>query len=383
MLKVAIIDDGIPPYITKCFDHIKVSYLVADKKNVHRQRAGSFIRQITHAGLCFLEYASHIDNMTVEVFSIKVIDRKERWGDIQRLVIALKWCIDNDIKIINLSVGSTNYFDYDLMKPFLEQIDEQQKILIASHSNKHIFSYPAASRFAIGVRFDSLNILPDNTHVVIRNGIPNNEVIYSKSSILKIRSYIEIQDECNSFAAPLLSAEISKLLSKRDYDRRTAAEYLQETSLALDYDLEEMRRQYVNVKDVSIPIILITSKNNSIFCLLEQLTALFKRKGYCVFSIVHDNVKRDIPYIDLELLLKYCGNNIKEAMLFMQCYSNADIILVQMDDLLAGRFLNEQIVDVSITDNYNISGEKIHVDFLKKMEEESERIFTELLDLLC
>lgn len=347
MVKIAMIDDGIPEYLDLKFPDFKIYHMCVRNQKIHWQKFGSLVRRISHGGLCFQELASRLTNYRVELYSINVISSKDGRGDITNLICALKWCIDNDVGLINMSIGTTNYFDYQLLEPLLEELEQQGKIVVAAHSNEYAFSSPANSPYAIGVRFDNSNTLKKNSHYMVKNRITNAEVIYSKKELGCIEKYINLDDECNSFAVPILSAQIFMLLCEKNFKKVDLLKYLARSSNN-SLEMWEVRKRYITDKEINIPVIFLNCKN----CkeLLKELLDLFGNEGYRAFALTNNTTQDDIRYINLLSAYIDCQKKIKNAVTFIQCYSKADILLVKSEEEYVNELYEEKIIDIIVTD---------------------------------
>ena len=87
----------------------------------------------------------------IELISIKVLDANLK-GECSDLIIALQWCLDNDIDIINLSLGC-NQESYKLeLFELLEKIYLKGIVVVVANSNdKKEKSYPAGFSSVITV----------------------------------------------------------------------------------------------------------------------------------------------------------------------------------------------------------------------------------------
>ena len=374
MKKIVMIDDGIPQYLALKFRNFKIHHLLVEKQEIYCKKYGR-IGRMTHGGICFLELANRLKEYNVELYSINVIPVSERRGDITNLICALQWCISNDVSLINISIGTTNYFDFVLLEPLLKKIYQQGKIVIAAHSNNYVFSYPANSPYAIGVRFDNSNSLKGNSYYLVDNKITNEEVISSKEEITYIKQYVNVEDECNSFAVPILSAKIYFLLSQSNISRGKILSYLRKNSV--DYlEMWNLRQRYIVDKNHAVPLVMIKLKKGD--KIVAELLDLFALEGYCVFTLESSTTKKDIRYINFFSIFKDCQKSFRNTISFIQHYSNADLILIKSDEKYDDELYNEELVDLTITDKRNKCTNIIFVD----EETETTVIMEKVLQIL-
>ena len=370
-----MIDDGIPQYLAFKFRNFKIHHLVVEKQDIYYRKYGKIISKITHGGICFLELANRLKKCNVELFSINVIPSSERRGDITNLICALQWCINNDVSLINMSIGTTNYFDFTLLEPLFIKLYQQGKIVIAAHSNNYVFSYPANSPYAIGVRFDNSDSLKKNSYYLAHNKITNEEVIYSKDKINYIKQFVNIEDECNSFAVPILSAQIYSMLLHDNINREKILSYLRRDSV--DYlEMWNIRKRYIVDRNQDIPLVMINLKN--VDKIVAKLLDLFALEGYRIFVLESSITKKDIRYIDLASAFKECQESFYNAISFIQNYSNADLLLVKSDKEYDDELYSEKLVDLTVTDKNSNCTNIILVD----EETEAETILKKILQIL-
>lgn len=115
MLKVAFIDDGIIPI----FDCLQIEYYVVKNGMVVSDKIGNCCRKHSHATTCvaiFLKHlAKNIDQ--VQIISLRVLNENVN-GALDDVVSAIDWAIKNNVKIINLSLGGTHFFQATFSKLF-------------------------------------------------------------------------------------------------------------------------------------------------------------------------------------------------------------------------------------------------------------------------
>lgn len=207
-IKVAVIDTGINrqhSYLKDCIiggiafkdngDFIEVKDDFEDD-NGHGTACASIIKK---------EYND------VDIFSIKALDREGK-TNIQILEESLKYLIDTDIKLINLSLSiSTNEITEELLL-ICEKLVKMNKIIICSLANGLEESYPAILENIIGVRGSIL----DNRDSILYN--KNSKIQCVIDSRQYLTPYLEdnyiLFGQCNSHAAAKLTGKIAALIAK-------------------------------------------------------------------------------------------------------------------------------------------------------------------------
>lgn len=124
---------------------------------------------------------------------------------IKKLLEALEWCIKNNIKLINLSMGTVNYFDIKSLKEVFDELQKKNVIVVAAYDNRNIKTFPAMFPGVFGVRQDREGILE------------NQEFTFQEISKINTENTIVAHGWCNegenhatmSFLQPLVIQQIT------------------------------------------------------------------------------------------------------------------------------------------------------------------------------
>ena len=93
-------------------------------------------------------------NPNVELYSVKVLD-DERKASLSDVIEGIYWCMDNDIDIINMSVGTS--VKSEILQQVIQEADEQGILMVAAAGNQgevvgeSTVEYPAAFEQVIAV----------------------------------------------------------------------------------------------------------------------------------------------------------------------------------------------------------------------------------------
>lgn len=168
---------------------------------------------INHGAICASIIENHLlDKQDIIIDAKKVLRRHELTGNFFRLRKAMVWCKKNDVKIINLSLGSKNPRDFaridDLCKKMSTEGEEM--IIVASLSNDKCFTLPACSEYAIGVGIDDSfrgsYYWSKDYNCVFLSGAQTFSIERSNGERIAIPAY-------SSFATPYIVAEIANYLN--------------------------------------------------------------------------------------------------------------------------------------------------------------------------
>jgi len=107
----------------------------------------------SHGGqsLKFFEIGSY---RPPDVFVLLQHDKNGKCN-VDDLITALDWCAVNNISLISLSMGTTQYSDAEKLAEATRRVYKNGICLVAGASNEGLLSYPACFQECIGVRFDT------------------------------------------------------------------------------------------------------------------------------------------------------------------------------------------------------------------------------------
>lgn len=146
-IKIAIIDSGINrklAQVVKCENELIVDESNSCRLDFTKQQATDY----SHGTICSLIIEKYCPECVFD--SIRILDDKGK-GYIERIVPALEWCIQNDIKIANLSLGTTHFRDNEKLNKVINKYVNKGLIIVAAISNTGYFTSPASFTNVIGV----------------------------------------------------------------------------------------------------------------------------------------------------------------------------------------------------------------------------------------
>lgn len=206
-----IIDDGVSTHTTNNL----IFSLQVDEHEMINSSTG-YTDALSHGSICaaiIQKYAPH-----ALIGSIKILDSETKRGDCTNLERAIYWCIDHDIKIIHLSLGTVSVYDYPSLLKAINNAYEHGIIIISACKNGSPTSYPAAFSNVIGVQCDST--LKNDAYYARE---PNYHGIdFSASAVHEIKEFISTPFQgltpiCNSYAAPVITAKVYSILVEHPY----------------------------------------------------------------------------------------------------------------------------------------------------------------------
>lgn len=197
-LKIAILDNGIDENIlTLC----GLSGIIQHNKGAADNNGAL----ILHGTNCAIIIGLNCSN--VQLYSYEILDNAGK-GSVTALKSAFDWCLSNNIRLVNLSFGTTHFKDKSIIRQLVNQYANRGIIIVAATANSGYTAFPASVSSVIGVRNGDIFGIDDES-------LRERGVDFTASSEHKFQlagENITIQ-KSNSYAAPYVTAMIGQLLA--------------------------------------------------------------------------------------------------------------------------------------------------------------------------
>ncbi len=197
-IHVCVIDDGVCEDEICTFKNVQIGNgKVINTFNVCKKNS--------HGTGCAKVIVKHAEKDTL-ISSVSILNRQCK-GNIQSLCTAFEWCVENDVDIINLSLGSIFFKDKELLLSAVNHCAENGIVIVGATSNEGYVTYPASFTNVLGVRsFDE----KEKSGCVARYDTNLGFGLFETQGSEKICiSGIEKTTSwCNSVAAPQFTAKI-------------------------------------------------------------------------------------------------------------------------------------------------------------------------------
>lgn len=210
-MRIAVIDEGVIPEFKDELNIVEDLMINSDHLVINRS---DYVRVMTDHGLNVCKIVKMYAK-EAEIISIRIFSSLEMKTNIEALVSAFKYCLDNKIPIIHLSGGTVNLIDDYLLRGIIKEIIKNNQIIVAAHSNKKGLSFPALYPCVFSVRCEEL--------FGAYNGSKNR---WGYSFLMPSRHKININENlnyvtqiANSYAAPVLTANIYNIINSNQYDK--------------------------------------------------------------------------------------------------------------------------------------------------------------------
>lgn len=220
--RIAIIDNGINRDLI-CKEIIQSQIVVDDNNRCIEDEDEIQITDFQHGTICALiveKYNSHCI-----LNSVRILDKNGK-GGIEKIEPALEWCYQNNIKIVNLSFGTTNFNECEKLKKLVNKYAYNGMIIVAATANSGFVSYPASFTNVIGVATigSPLSYSKDYMQMGIDTVVPSEHMV--KMFDEEIRTSLS-----NSYATPYVCALIANRLNiDKALDIKKLKEYAREQS---------------------------------------------------------------------------------------------------------------------------------------------------------
>lgn len=221
--RVAIIDNGINRDLMRK-QKMQSQMVIDDNNRCIEDQEKIQITDFQHGTFCALIFEKY--NSDCILNSVRILDKNGE-GGIEKIEPALEWCYQNNIRIVNLSFGTTNFNECEKLKKLVNKYAYNGMVIVAATANSGFVSYPASFTNVIGVATtDSpLNYSKDYMQMGIDTVVPSEHMV--KMFDEEIRTSLS-----NSYAAPYVCALIANRLNiNKTPDIKELKKYAGEQSL--------------------------------------------------------------------------------------------------------------------------------------------------------
>lgn len=226
-MKIAIIDEGIDK---RNFKNIKEEFDLSIKENgTISMRTVEEKICTNHGWICGQIIRNYFPS--AEIISIRIFEDQTLKTTVSKLNKALSWCLGKQIKIIHLSIGTSELCDDAKLQPVIAKLLKEGKIIVAAKNNYRQVSFPGIYAGVVSVEADE-HFSED--HFEVQKAIQSDyEIKASSRHFLQYnKKRTIISPMANSYAAPLVTARIAQLIW-RDKDNLNP----QEIFYRLGFDL--------------------------------------------------------------------------------------------------------------------------------------------------
>ena len=372
-INIAIIDDGVNE---KLYNTGVLKYNIEITPNLMiRERKKYDEYKSSHGTICAAIIKKYLPYSVLS--SIKILNDKCE-GSIEQLSLALKLCADKEIKLINLSLGSTYFDDFEILKKNLEYCYKKGIIIVAAISNENTYTYPASLTNTIGVKCDKKGRIKEGKYIYSENSLDGVNIIsFGSHNIKNFKGINGITNNCNSFVVPFIISEVYNIMKENlCYDLNSVKKYLKQKSSnnllgEIDIIFKENYvsndfQKYLQIKDnLDIPVILVNNlENSSKYNFLYKLVKCFRNDKYnCVGINIKGNSKINI--FQNNVINNYNGNIDKNLFNTIYYIYNPDILIININNDTKYMHKIRKIleVDINVLINTNVNNYSSNIIF--------------------
>jgi len=208
-LGICIIDDGVNEGVfgTRVLTDIEITRTLKVRK-----RAKPHHDLENHASICagiIRKYAQE-----APLHSVKILNMKDR-AEAEQLAAAIRWCADNGMRILNMSLGTTNYRDFKMVREAASYARKKGVIIVAAGNNSGRLTYPAGLWDVIGVKCDREGRLRHGEYMYNGLSYDGVEIVACvKHSLTDCRGETFPVPRANSYTAPYITALVYNILKE-------------------------------------------------------------------------------------------------------------------------------------------------------------------------
>ena len=251
-IRVAVVDDGVDgACVPLAFN------LTVDEDGVRENT--NVVSRDSHGTICARIIQKYYPQ--AEIGSIAILNHALR-GDKSWLFTAIDLCEEQNVDIVNLSLGSTNIFD---VLPVREKIRAQgDMVLVCARSNSGAYTVPASLPGVISVKCDGFYT---GEQFSVENG-----VYVRASGVHDLEG--QLTPACNSYAAPLITAKVCGIVEETGlFDAFDIYKQLYRQQNAFLYERTNERME-------SIPKVCVVDKDFRLKEPIGRVIALFMAEGH-------------------------------------------------------------------------------------------------------
>lgn len=378
-IEIAVIDDGVNEHLYNIKElnnsiEIDEQLLVKESMTINKNT-------ISHGTICAAIIKLYAPQSSIS--SIKILNSCNKRGEKNQLIKALYWCLENGIKIVNLSAGTIDFRDFNEIKRCVNEVTKKGLIIIAACNNRNIYTVPASLTSVIGVQCGMK--YENGQYKFNKYALDGIDVTASGKHYLQSQSgEYNCTNASNSYAAPLITAMVYNILANNpelalegirtelykmalnfegnnynpymylntDWINRKAFSSSNYNSTLIQEDMKiwdyKFYKEYLQkkVKDIEmnieIPIIAIFNCSDS--GLLLNLNDMFRSDGY--YSMIVSTEISDIfdgnEYLPTQI-------SVKRFLAYIYRKYNCDIILLNVgDSILLEEIKKDALFDIEI-----------------------------------
>lgn len=345
MYKIAFIDDGIMSGIQELPEKV-TKYRINNGKIEIMENLCSTVC-LSHGTICFWVFSEYITDKKYILYDIQILNEFTSCGNMNDLIVALQFCLDEKIDLINMSLGKTQCINSE-GDEVLKKLYARGTIMVAAQNNNNQMTYPAYSPYVFGVTRDYVGLLKKGQFCYVDKRSEKIDVIsHCEFSDIEMKHNI-LMGKHNSFSAPYISALIYNQLLKGS--KREEILYFLKKQSVLSERINCWEYRIKNMPDwqdkIDVPVIRneITERDSGKFFL--KLINKFREKEFHAVGIWYGQMAMDNEaYIfqypldmykeyEIEMTIKWVYNITRPDLIFLGHASDLELYSENVSDLV-------------------------------------------------
>lgn len=206
-IHIVVVDDG----INQDVDNIMFYHNVEITEDLSiRARKGYDSKKISHGTICAREIIKLAPAALIS--SVKVLGEESR-GRREQLERAIVWCMENQVDIISMSLGTVDFNDFRSLKRVVNLAVDAGIVIVAACNNLNIVTYPASLTNVIGVCYDRSKSLCEGEYYYHQNSANGIKIsTTSDSYFADDGEKMMVFGPSNSFATPKITAFVHNIM---------------------------------------------------------------------------------------------------------------------------------------------------------------------------
>ncbi|WP_303789192.1 S8 family serine peptidase [Ruminococcus flavefaciens] len=357
-IKAAIIDDGADASQFGSF----VSYSISRGGEIFLTASDEYYG--VHAVMCMAVMNRYLKNKDIDWFDIRIIDQQTGLSTRKQLIKALEFCLENDVKVIHMSIGTTEFEDFPEIEDVVNKLTDRGTIIVAALSNADKLTYPACLENVIGVKTSP--DLKEDMIAYVGDPYDNIEFLAASKHLVKLPAGYSWSTYSNSYAAPVVTAKVLNVLKENS---GINAEKMRDILVCGCKVKMSALPVADDEKRVEVPVIgICMSDTDKAEESAAELSRRFISNGYDAVSCS----------IHRQGFFGFYEKDTVKRLEYMISFSACDVVVAVISDSIVNRALFD--FDIIIADKNHV----IDADIIEKSEliEYSDEIKEELYDLV-
>ncbi len=351
---IAIIDDGINEKLYK-IGELEHNLQITPELNI-QERASYNPYLPSHGTICAAIIKKYAPDANLS--SVKILNEDSHMGMKSQLIRALEWCVQNKIRLVNLSLGTIDFKDFVEVEKAVKYACENDVIIIAACNNRNIFTCPASLPYVIGVKCDISGIIKEREYLY--NSFSPDGIDITACGVHKLEKYngeSKITSACNSFATPYITSqayyiiknnpsiclnELKELLKKKSQSyTKSLKQYMKISNQQIKSNKHNIGSEQSNRKqklcnfmnkNIDVPIVATYNYCCKKIDVVRNLTESFRINGYNAISI-SEGSQEDLcnGRVSIKSYLNCKNNSFNESIQRIFNIYDPDIIIMQIE----------------------------------------------------